>query len=117
MPLTVAARNLMLDALGAAAGFISLHTADPGGTGANEVSGGSPAYARKPVAWNAAASGGLDNTGTPAIDVPGNITVTHWGLWNAATSGQILASGTLSAQETFGGQGLYTFNDVDVTLT
>ena len=40
-----AAKNSMLDALSIT--HISLHDDDPSTTGANEVTGGSPAYARK----------------------------------------------------------------------
>lgn len=39
--------------------YISLHTGDPGTTGANEATGGSPAYARKLTTWAAGASDGL----------------------------------------------------------
>jgi len=46
MGYVAAAKNLMLDALGAVAVYVSLHTDDPGTIGSNEVSGGSPAYAR-----------------------------------------------------------------------
>lgn len=71
--------------------FVSLHTADPGETGAAEVAGGS--YARQSVAaagWNAAASGLIDNIN--AIDFTGMpaTTVTHVGIWDAVTVGNFL---------------------------
>lgn len=117
MALTDTAKNLMLDALGDEAGFVSLHTADPGDDGQNEVSGGTPSYARKAVAWSSAASGALDNSGTPVLDVPTDTTVTHWGLWDAVTGGNMLASGSLSSSETFSAQGTYTFTDIDIALS
>lgn len=50
---TTTAKNTMLDALTVT--HASLHSADPGATGTNELAGGSPAYARKAVTVNAAA--------------------------------------------------------------
>ena len=49
MPYSTLGKNAMLDALGALAVFVSLHDGDPGESGANEIAGGSPAYARKAV--------------------------------------------------------------------
>lgn len=117
MALNNAAKNLMLDSFGASAVYVSLHTADPGSTGTSEVSGGSPAYARKSVTWNSAASADLDNNANPVFDVPAGTTVTHFGMWSAVTGGTFYGGALLSASETFGGQGTYTFTDIDVTLT
>lgn len=111
-----ASKNLMLDALGAVAVFASLHTADPGTTGTSEVSGGSPAYARKAITWNAASGGGLDNNANPVFDVPAGTTVTHFGLWSLVSGGTFYGSGDIT-DEVFAGQGTYTLTDADVTLT
>lgn len=46
---------------------ISLHTADPGGSGASEVSGGS--YARRPVEFGAAVAGMLAHPTTIGLPV------------------------------------------------
>lgn len=116
MALSNAGKNVMLDALGAVAVYASLHTADPGTTGASEVSGGSPAYARKSVTWNTAASGNLDNSNTSVFDVPGSTTVAYFGLWSASSGGTFYGGGSLSASETFASQGQYTLSDADVTL-
>jgi hypothetical protein len=60
----------------------SLHTAFPGTTGANEVSGGTPAYAQKAITINAASGGSrLLNAGV-TFDVPA-CTVKWVGFWNA----------------------------------
>lgn len=117
MGLNNTAKNLMLDALGAVVGYVSLHTADPGSTGTNEVTGGSPAYARKAVTWNASSAGDLDNNANPVFDVPASTTITHFGLWSAATSGTFYGGDALSASESFGAQGTYTLTDLDVLLT
>src|SRR4051812_26618256 len=77
----------MEDALAAVAVFVSLHTADPGSSGTSEVSGGSPAYARKAITWTSAASGVLSASNAPVFDVPAATTVGWAGLWSASTAG------------------------------
>lgn len=104
------ARNLLLNWLltaGAAtrptAWYVSLHTADPGTTGANEVVVGTDAaYARKAASFGAAANGQsatsaqiswtADATATP-------YTVTHIAVWDALTGGNCLFSGALAVPE------------------
>lgn len=117
MGLSTTGKNLMLDALGAVAVYASLHTADPGTSGTSEVAGGSPAYARKAITWNAAASGNLDNNANPTFDVPAGTTITHFGLWSASSGGTYYGGGSLSASESFTGQGTYNLTDADVALT
>lgn len=63
----------------------SLHTDYPGTTGANEVAGGSPAYAQQAITWNAASGGSKDNDANPVFDVPASTTVYWLGLWDGAT--------------------------------
>lgn len=116
MALNNNAKNAMLDHLASLADFASLHSADPGTTGTNELSGGSPAYARKAITWNAAAGGSLDNNANPVFDVPPLTTVSWAGLWTEATGGTFLGSIDLT-DEAFVGQGLYTLTDADITLT
>lgn len=86
MPLTDAGRNLALDGLAGGATFASLHTGDPSTTGANEVTGGSPAYARKSITYAASASGQKSNSAAITFDVPAS-TVAYVGLWSAVTAG------------------------------
>lgn len=84
--------------------YASLHTADPGATGASEITGGSPAYARKAVTWTA---GAVDGVATATLagpfDVPASTTITHIGLWTAASGGTFIDKAALSA--TFSSQG------------
>jgi hypothetical protein len=87
-------KNLMLDALQEAlstgADFGSLHTAYST-TGTNELTGGSPAYARAALVWAPAASGAIALTTTlPTWNVPAGTTVRWWGGWDAVTSGTFL---------------------------
>jgi hypothetical protein len=77
--------------------YCSLHTADPGLTGASEVTGGS--YARQSIALTAASSSHTDNSGLlsftlmPAVVAPG---VVFGGLWDAATVGNFFYGGILA---------------------
>lgn len=103
MALSTAAKNLMLDALlQGATIYVSLHTADPGVSGANEVSGGN--YSRA-VAVFSAASGG-QSTNSQAIvwtDLPA-CTVTHCGVWRGTTflfGAALTQSRTVSAGDGF----------------
>lgn len=114
MALNDNAKNAMLDHFGTLAGFLSAHTADPGSTGASEVTGGT--YGRVAVTWNAAAAANLDSSNQPVLNIPGGTTVTHLGLWSASTAGTFYG-GLDIVDETFAGDGTYTASDVDVNLT
>lgn len=122
MPYSTNGKNLALNALRGTnpttpITHASLHTADPGDTGASEVSGGSPAYARKAIAFNAPSGGTMDDSTNGAVfDVPAGTTVTHVGFWSAATAGTFLASADVT-DETFAAQGTYTLTDADLTIT
>lgn len=87
MSLPDVTKNLMLDAFAGVADFASLHDGYPGTTGANEISGGTPAYARKAMTWNAAAAGNLDSNATPVLDVAAGTEVRFVGFWTLATAG------------------------------
>lgn len=99
MPFNDLAKNAALDGLdeSIAAGIThvgvnTLVTAPPAdgtpGTGATaastEATGGSPAYARQPVTWSAAASGQKTNSGSLTFDVPAG-TYGFLTFWNALT--------------------------------
>jgi len=120
MPYSTYAKNKLLDTLrnvsfAVTTTYLSLHSASPGDTGANEISGGSPAYARKSTVWNAATGGSMDNSDTPVIDVPASTTVTHLGVWDAVTAGNFLGYVDIT-DETFTAQGTYTVSDLDLDL-
>jgi hypothetical protein len=65
--IAVVAKNDLLDGLGIT--HFSAHTAFPGSTGANELSGGSPAYARKAGVVNVASGGQRALNVSVAFDV------------------------------------------------
>lgn len=84
MAFTNALLHPMLTTAGQTAVSASLHTADPGSTGAAEVPS-SDGYARQAVSWQTPADGKLQADGDLTFSVPslGSGKVTHVGLWNA----------------------------------
>lgn len=91
-----AAKNLTLDELASNITHISLHSAYPGTGGSNELTGGSPAYARQAVTWDASALGVLE-TSAPldTFDVAAGSSVAFAGFWSAASAGTFYGSVTL----------------------
>ncbi len=119
MPISDYAGNNLLNSILRGAAFplptkvyISLHTGDPGRTGVNEVTLAAwPAYIRKDAAdggnvdtgFTASASRSSKNAKQliyPVNDGAGNVTVSYWALWDAATGGNCLAYGPLSSSRT-----------------
>lgn len=93
MPFNDVAKNEMLDALDESNSKIThvgVHTLTDPGTGTNaaagEVTGGSPAYARKAVTLGAAASGQKANTGALTFDIPAGTTVGFLTFYNHLTA-------------------------------
>ena len=90
--------------------YISLHTADPGATGASEVSTSGTAYARQTCA--AASFGTITGTAGTDRNVPfdaainfatatgsGFGTCTHLGFWDASSAGNFLCGGALDSSQ------------------
>jgi hypothetical protein len=86
--------------------YASLHNGDPGTTGANEISGGTPAYARKAITVGASSAGSARTLSADVtFDVPAG-TITHVGYWSAITGGTFQGSDPVTS-ETFAAQGQY----------
>lgn len=115
MGMNNALKNAMLSHAGSLVGYMSLHTEYPASTG-NEISGGSPAYARKAVTWNAAANGSMIASNQPVFDVPASTTIKAVGFWSAATSGTQYGDDDVD-EETFNNQGTYTATSTTLSLT
>lgn len=101
---TVTMKNTLATAYGTAALYGALYTTTPGGTAGTEVTGGSPAYARKPLTWGSASSGVV--TVTVTFDVPASTTVVGAGIHTASTGGTYLDGATVTSQA-FATQGTY----------
>lgn len=105
---TDATENAQADDDAARCPYVSIHTASPAGTGAAEATGGSPAYARKPLTFNAAGTEGPLGASQPAtvgiawgsavVDLPAG-TYTDYGLRSAATGGVFRGSGPLPVED------------------
>lgn len=85
MALTDAAKNLTVTELSSVVSAVSLHSAYPGVVGDDELTGGSPAYARKAPTWGAAASGTVSASAPLVFDVPAGGDVAYAGFWGGAT--------------------------------
>lgn len=97
-------------------GYVSLHTADPSTTGANEVTGGT--YARVAVTWNSPSSGSVTNSGALSINLPASTTAAYFGVWSASTSGTYYIGGALSPSVTTGGSaGVVTISAGSLSVT
>ena len=79
-----------------------------------ELTGGTPAYARKAIAFAAAVVGSMDDTTAPTFDVPPS-TVDYAGLYSALTAGTLLVIDDLTA-ENYAAQGTFQLTDFDVDL-
>lgn len=101
-------RNAMATAYGAAAPYGALFTADPGIADAatNEMTGGSPAYARKALNWGGASASAI--TGTATFDVPAGATVAYFGVCSSVTAGAATVRDSVAVtSQAFASQGTY----------
>lgn len=96
-------------ALGTAT-HLGLHTTV--GQSGTEVTGGSPAYARKAVTWGAAASRTKDLSGALTFDIPAGTTVRAVAAWSAVTAGTMRAWSPVGASAR---RAVSVTNSTDVT--
>jgi hypothetical protein len=95
--------NAIRALLTSSAGYVSMHTGDPGTTGANEVTGRT-GYARQGSTFPAANGGTGSQGGQVAVPIGtagSSVSLTYWGLWTAATGGSWVTGGALSQTEVF----------------
>ena len=99
--------------------YAALFTSDPtdAGTG-TEVSGGS--YTRKSITFGAPSNGASTNSAAVEFDqATGNWgTITHFGIYDASTSGNLLYHGALTASKTIDTGDVFKFaiSNISVTL-
>ncbi len=101
-------RNALAAAYGTNAPYAALYTTAPGANAGTEVTGGSPAYARKAVTWGAPSASAVAAT-IPAFDVPSGTTVVGAGFHSAVTAGNYMDGGSVTSQA-FSSQGTYTLS-------
>lgn len=100
--------------------YLSLHTADPtdDGSGA-EVSTSGSAYVRKVIAFSAASGGSATNSGAVTFDTATSAwgTISHIGVWDASSSGNLLFHGALDASKTIASGDVFKVNASGITMT
>lgn len=102
-----ATKNALADAYKALAAYISAFTAmGSAGSAGTEVTGGSPAYARKALSWGSS-SGGVVSATAAVIDISSGSTVVGVGLHTAVSAGTYVDKTTVTSQA-FSSQGTYT---------
>lgn len=99
--------------------YVALHTADPtdAGTG-TEVSGNG--YARQTIAFGASSGGTASNSAAiefPAASGGSFGTITHIGLWDASTGGNLLFHSALTTSKTIADGDIFKIaaSGVDIT--
>lgn len=96
--------------------YAALHSGAPGADGAaNELTGGSPAYARKAVTMATPSGGVRAIEAAVTFDVPAGVTVAHASLWTAATGGSCAATDDVPS-EAFTAQGQYKLNTFPLSI-
>lgn len=102
--------------------FVSLHTADPGNTGASEVpTSGGTAYARQSAAFVSSGANPTVYSNSALIQFPiaeaSWGTITHFGLWSASSGGTFLGSAPLNASKTIAVNDIVRFPIGDLTVS
>ena len=98
--------------------YLSLHTANPDEDGSGtEVSGNG--YSRQAVTFAAASSGSSSSNSVEEFTASGGAfgTVTHFGIWDASSSGNLLYYGALTASKTIADGDTLRFASGAITIT
>jgi hypothetical protein len=98
--------------------YVGLFTSDPTDAGSgNEVSGGS--YARKSMAFGSPSNGASTNSSAVEFDqATGNWgTITHFALFDALTTGNMLYHGALTTSKTIETGDVFKFASASVSVT
>ncbi len=94
--------------------YAQLHTGDPGEDGTSSVATESD---RVSLTWNAASGGSMATSATASwTSVAGTETLTHFSLWDAATAGNCLFYGSLSASASVVAGDNFDLDTVTLTL-
>lgn len=103
---TTAMKNVLSDAYKGVASHAALYTTVPTSTAGTEVTGGAPAYARKPLTWGSSTAGVVSATAV-TFDVPTGTTVAGAGVHSAITAGTYYDGSGVTSQA-FASQGTYS---------
>lgn len=103
---STATKNAMVDAIIARGRYYSAHSANPSGTGANEVS-----TSRVQMTFPAASSGSSQGS-TVALPIPLGATTAFFGVWDAASGGNYIRGGSLPGTTVWGASGTLNVSDL-----
>ncbi len=98
--------------------YLSLHTANPDEDGSGtEVSGSG--YSRNVVTFASASSGSTASNSVEEFTASGGAfgTVTHFGIWDASSSGNLLYYGALTASKTIADGDTLRFASGAITIS
>lgn len=100
--------------------YLALFIADPtdANVTANEVTGAW--YARQPTgAWAAASNGATSNSNSIQYGAVSGaqVSISHWGIYDALTSGNLLFSDAFDATKVFNIDDIPFLNPADITIT
>lgn len=104
--------NAAATGVSGAAAYLSLHSAAPDASGSNETTA-----ARVATSWQG--TGGSRDL-VSALDFTGGAasgSVTHAGLWSAATLGTFYGSVALTGDTAFNASGEFRVTDITITIT
>lgn len=99
-------KNALATAYGTNAPYAALYSTAGTSTAGTELTGGSPAYARKALTWGSPSAGVIAATAV-VFDVASGSTVAGGGVHSAITAGTYYDGGALTSQA-FASQGTYT---------
>lgn len=103
---TTAVKNTMLNSV--TVDRLSLHSGNPGADGtANELAGGTPAYARQSCVFNAASGSERLLNADVTFDVPASASVQYVGQWDYNGGTMVFKGSDQVTTETYGAQGQY----------
>lgn len=98
--------------------YAALFTSDPTDAGSGtEVSGGS--YARKAITFGAPSNGASTNSAAVEFDQATGSwgTITHFGIYDASTSGNLLYHGALTTSKTIDSGDVFKFSTSNISVT
>lgn len=101
---TATQKNTLAQAYANAALYGAAYTTAAGASAGTEPPGGSPAYARKSLAWGAPSNGVTSAAAT--FDIPSGQTIVSAGVHTALTAGTYLDGANVTSQ-VFSSQGTY----------
>lgn len=98
--------------------YAALFTSDPTDAGSgSEVSGGS--YTRKAITFGAPSNGASTNSAAVEFDQATGSwgTITHFGIYDASTSGNLLYHGALTTSKTIDSGDVFKFSTSNISVT